>query len=178
MATSTALAGFCSQPSHKNDEWTSVVASAVETLPAQQEWSGSWDWKNAEEEALLEWCNTAQQECTSQPDPCHLSPVPDEHMKRFLLLKSKIIDTQSVASSVLDKIVHKCTCTYTNYTFFLALSKLIKKYQDKEKALKTATEKLVEVQASCTALRSELMLQHEVKVVCVHLHVTFSTYAS
>ena len=98
MATSTALASFCpeTQPSLESEEWTSQsIVASIEALP-QQEWSGPWNWRNAEEEALLEWCNTAQQECTSQQpeSACHLSPIPDEHMKRFLLLKNKIIDTQ------------------------------------------------------------------------------------
>ena len=73
MATSTALASFCpeTQPSLESEEWTSQsIVASIEALP--------------------------QQECTSQQpeSACHLSPIPDEHMKRFLLLKNKIIDTQ------------------------------------------------------------------------------------
>ena len=61
MATSTALASFCpeTQPSLESEEWTSQsIVASIEALP-QQEWSGPWNWRNAEEEALLEWCNTA-----------------------------------------------------------------------------------------------------------------------
>ena len=59
---------------------------------------------------------------------------------------------------------HTCSNTaYLSFSLTLALSKLIRRYQDKEKTLKTATEKLVEAQASNTALRSELLLQHEVQ---------------
>ena len=100
MATSTALASFCpeTQPSLESEEWTSQSDRCFyRGSSCSRSESRSVELRrNAEEEALLEWCNTAQQECTSQQpeSACHLSPIPDEHMKRFLLLKNKIIDTQ------------------------------------------------------------------------------------
>ena len=78
---------------------------------------------------------------------------------------------------------HTCSNTaYLSFSLTLALSKLIRRYQDKEKTLKTATEKLVEAQASNTALRSELLLQHEVQArhICLMCDddPIFFTYAS
>lgn len=58
-------------------------------LALQEGLSGPLNWQEAEAEALLEWCGSQQ----GQED-WQLSPVPDEQLKRFLLLKNKIIDTQ------------------------------------------------------------------------------------
>ena len=65
MATSTALASFC--PETQSLELSAVAS--IEALP-QQEWSGPWNWRNAESE----WCNT-EEVPHSLPVICHRYPV-------------------------------------------------------------------------------------------------------
>lgn len=79
---SLSCVGMCSASCYQHGEGTDLSS-------LQEGWTGPLNWREAEDEALLEWCGSQQEQKS-----CHLSPVSDEQLKRFLLLKSKIIDTQ------------------------------------------------------------------------------------
>lgn len=87
-STSLDAVGGCEL--NEDTHWNSCTQQVEAPSTYQEEWTGPWNWRDAEEEALLELCGPQQER-----ESCHVAPVlPDEYMSRFLLLKSKIIDTK------------------------------------------------------------------------------------